>query len=229
MAVTGLEKITEKILAEARAEAERILAEAREESARIHADYAARADEIKGRISADASREGVDIVTRAKATSANRKRNRLLETQSELIDETFRHTHESLRAQDADAYAELLTGLLSAALSAQARAEVESRELYGTEDMPTVECYEVLLNARDRDRVGQKLIDRVKERVGNKLPADMLARLTLADETVSIDGGLILRCGSIETNCSLALLFAQLREELEAEVCRVLFGGDRRG
>ena len=229
MAVTGLEKITEKILAEARAEAERILAEAREESARIHADYAARADEIKNRISADASREGVDIVTRAKATSANRKRNRLLQTQSELIDETFCQTHESLRTQDADAYAELLIGLLSAALSAQAKTETESRELYGEEDMPTVERYEVLLNARDRDRVGQNLINLVKERVGNKLPAEMLARLTLADETVSIDGGLILRCGSIETNCSLSLLFAQLREELEADVCHVLFGGDRRG
>jgi V/A-type H+-transporting ATPase subunit E len=229
MAVTGLEKITEKILAEARAEADRILAEARAESERIRSDYAKRADELKSRISADASREGVDVVTRAKAASANHKRNQLLEAQSELIDDVFRSAQDSIRTQESDAYAELLTGLLGAALSEQARAEVESRELYGEEDMPTVESYEVLLNARDRDRVGQDLIDRVKKSAGGKLPADMLTRLVLAEDTVSIDGGLILRCGSIETNCSLALLFAQLREELEAEVCRVLFGGNRRG
>jgi len=229
MAVTGLEKITEKILAEARAEADRILAEARAESERIRADYATRADEIKSRISAEASREGIDIVTRAKSASANRKRNQLLETQSALIDEVFRHTHDSVRTQESDAYTELLVGLLGAALSAQAKAEVESRELYGEEDMPEIEQYEVLLNARDRGRVGQDLIERVKKTVGTKLPADMLARLTLADESANIDGGLILRCGSVETNCSLALIFAQLREELEADVCHVLFDGDRRG
>ena len=88
--------------------------------------------------------------------------------------------------------------------------------------------YEVLLNERDRDRVGEALIKEVKQTAAGKLPAEMLARLTLANETVRIDGGLILRCGSIEANCSLSLLFAQLREELEAEVCRVLFSGDRR-
>jgi V/A-type H+-transporting ATPase subunit E len=229
MAVTGLEKITDKILAEARAEADRILAEAHAEADRIRADYQARADEIKNRISADASRDGIDLVTRAKSASANRKRNQLLQTQSRLLDETFRQALDTVRAKDDAAYTEMLTGLLLAALSEQARAEVESRELYGDEDMPVAEQYDVLLSARDRERVGKTLIEGAKKAAGGKLPAEMLEKLRLADDAANIDGGLILRCGSIEANCSLALLFAQLREELEAEVCHVLFDGDRRG
>ncbi len=228
MAVTGLERITDRILAEARAEADRILAEANAEADRIRADYRARADELSARISADASQEGIDLVERAKSASANRKRNQVLQTQSRLIDETFRATLDGLRAQSAEDYTKLLSGLLASALSAQAKAERESRELYGEEDMPMVEQYEVLLNERDRDRVGEALIKEVKQTAAGKLPAEMIAKLTLANETVRIDGGLILRCGSIEANCSLSLLFAQLREELEAEVCRVLFSGDRR-
>lgn len=228
MAVTGLDKITDRILAEARAEADKILAEANAEADRIRADYRARADELSARISADASREGIDLVERAKSASANRKRNQLLQTQSLLIDETFRAALDGLRAQSTEDYTKLLSGLLTSALSAQAKAERESRELYGEEDMPTVEQYEVLLNDRDRDRVGEALIKEVKQATASKLPAEMLAKLTLAKDTVRIDGGLILRCGSIESNCSLSLLFTQLREELEAEVCRVLFGGDRR-
>ncbi len=227
MAVTGLEKITEKILAQARAEADAILAEANAEAERIRADYASRAAALREQITEESEREGIELISRAKSASANRKRDLLLQTQSRLIDDVFQGTLEGIKTQGLEAYTDLLVGLLTAALSEQAKAERESRQLYGEEDMPVFDQYEVLLNARDRERCGAALIERVKK-TGGKLPAEMLQKLKLADSTASIDGGLILRCGSIEANCSLSLLFAQLREELEPEVCRVLFDADRR-
>ncbi|MBE6553498.1 MAG: hypothetical protein E7666_04055 [Ruminococcaceae bacterium] len=227
MAVTGLEKITEKILAQARAEADAILAEANAEAERIRADYASRVATVREQIAAESEHEGIELISRAKSASANRKRDLLLETQSRLIDEVFEGTLEGMKSQNLETYTDLLVGLLTAALSEQAKAEKESRELYGEEDMPVFSSYEVLLNARDRERCGVALIERVKKGNG-KLPAEMLEKLVLAESTASIDGGLILRCGNIEANCSLSLLFAQLREELETEVCRVLFDADRR-
>ena len=61
----------------------------------------------------------------------------------------------------------------------------------------------------------------------NKLSAKVdsakLEKLTLSSKTAAIDGGVILRSGDVETNCSLALIFSELRERLESEVGRVLF------
>ena len=47
MSMTGLDKITDRILADARLEADRILSDAEAESARIRTDYARRADQIR--------------------------------------------------------------------------------------------------------------------------------------------------------------------------------------
>jgi hypothetical protein len=46
----------------------------------------------------------------------------------------------------------------------------------------------------------------------------------MAGETAPIDGGLVLRCGPVETNCSLAMLMAENRRETEAKASRILFG-----
>ena len=223
MAVNGLNKITEKILAEARAEAERITAQAEAECARIQADYSARADAIREALSVEAEREGNEIVSRAKAASENQRRNKLLETRSKLIDAAFADALTGLKTLEPEKYTELLVGLLSSALLEQAEAEEISRTLYGEEEAMAPLQYEVLLNARDRERSGKALIEGTRKHLAGKLSDQALKKVVLAEQTVNIDGGLILRCGDIESNCSFAILFAQLREELEAEVSRALF------
>jgi len=49
------------------------------------------------------------------------------------------------------------------------------------------------------------------------------AKMKLSDETRDICGGLILRRGSIETNCSVELLLELCRGELSAKLADVLF------
>lgn len=224
MAMNGLERITERILAEARDEAARILGDAEAECARIGADAAARAENIRARLNEEAERDAADLVSRIKATVETQKRNVMLMAQSELLDEVFDGTLAQIYNLDAEKYTDVLVGLLCAALIEQSEAEKISRSLYGEEDAMAPDAYEVLLNQRDCNRCGKTLIDRTKQKLGGRVPAEMLGRLTLSEKTVGIDGGLILRCGSVESNCSLRLLFAQLREELEVEVSRALFG-----
>ncbi len=226
MSLNGLEKITDKIIAEAQAKADKILADAQAECDRITAEYANRAEALKETLTDAAEREGMDLVSRAKATAQTSKRNLMLATRSDLIDEVFAGALDGTKKLATDNYTDLLVGLLSAAMLEQLNAEQTSK-LYDEEDVEEPEQYEVLLNQRDRDRIGKALIEGAQKKLSGKADADKLARLALSDHTVQIDGGLILRCGSVESNCSLSLLFAQLREELEGDVSRALF--DARG
>ncbi|MBQ8213754.1 MAG: hypothetical protein IJZ80_07070, partial [Clostridia bacterium] len=210
MAMNGLEKITDKILAEAGAESQKILAEAEEECARIRATYAEKAQAIRLRVADEAEREGIDLVSRSKNGAATQKRNALLRVRGELVDETFDMTLMALRSQSDEKYTEMLTGLLCAAFLEQMEAEITGRTLYGEEDAIAPERYEVLFNSSDRDRYGAAVLAGARLRLAAKVDAEKLEMLTLSDQTVNIDGGLILRCGEVESNCSLSLLFADL-------------------
>ena len=227
MSMNGLERITEKILAEAREEADRILSSAEAECARIREEYTARADEIRTRLSSEAERAGTDMIAQAKATAATQKRNLLLATKSQMIDEVFELALTQIRQQEGEKYVETLAGLVSAALMEQVEAEEISRTLYGEEEAMASETYEILLNARDLDRYGEAVIDAVRKKLATKIGKPALDKLVLSRKALNVDGGLVLRCGNIEVNCSLSVLFSQLREELEAEVSHALFVTER--
>ena len=223
MAINGLNKITDKILSEAQAKADKILADAGAECDRINAEYAERAEKIRSEISGEAEKGGMEYVARIRSTAATNKRNLLLQTKSDLIDGVFAGVLEQTRNLELQKYNEILIGLLSAALLEQIESEETSRNLYGEEDALAPEVYEVVFNQRDRDRSGKAVIEGVQKHLTGKVSAEKLARLSLATQTANIDGGLVLRCGNVESNCSLAILFAQLREGLESEVARTLF------
>ena len=223
MAINGLNKITDKILSESQEKANKILADAKAECDRINAEYAERADKIRSEISTEAEKGGMEYVARIRSTAATSKRNLLLQTKSDLIDGVFESVLEQTRNLELAKYNEILIGLLSAALLEQIESEEISRTLYGEEEALAPESYEILFNQRDRDRCGKLVIEGVQKHLAGKVSAEKLSRLTLATQTVNIDGGLILRCGNIESNCSLSILFAQLRESLESEVARTLF------
>ena len=223
MAINGLNKITDKILSEAQAKADKILADAGAECDRINAEYAERAEKIRSEISGEAEKGGMEYVARIRSTAATNKRNLLLQTKSDLIDGVFAGVLEQTRNLELQKYNEILIGLLSAALLEQIDSEETSRNLYGEEDALAPEVYEVVFNQRDRDRSGKAVIEGVQKHLTGKVSAEKLARLSLATQTANIDGGLVLRCGNVESNCSLAILFAQLRESLESEVARTLF------
>ncbi len=223
MSLNGLEKITDKILADANERAAKILADSEAECERIRAEYEAKAAAIRDRLLSEAESEGMAHVARAKADASNLRRNLLLEKQSELIDGVFDAALENTKKLPDASYIELLSGLLSAAFLEQIETEQAVSALGGDEESEPIEAYELLLNARDRERCGVRVIEETKKHLQNKAPAEKLDRLVLGEKPVSIDGGLILRAGAVEANCSLSLLFALLREELEAEVSRALF------
>ena len=227
MAINGLDKMIEKILSHAREEGARTIAEGEADCKQISAVYAARAEAIRERLTDEAEREATDMISRAKATVASQKQGFLMKTQSKLLDDVFETIFSKLRSMSGEAYLAILTGLLCTAFFEQVASEKDAFLMYGEEELVVPDRYEVLLSSRDRERYGAALIAECRKRLYTRISAEVLGKLVLADQTVAMDGGLILRCGNIETNCSFDQLFLQLREELEAEVNHALFQTDR--
>lgn len=228
MAMNGLEKITEKILAEAGAEAARILAEAEAESRARLASYEARAKALREAAEAEADRECRELISRAKNAATVERRNALLRVRGELVDEAFETTLTQIRGQSGEARVALLTGLLCAAMQEQAEAEGLSRSLYGEEDAMAPDVYEVLFCAADRERYAEAVLEAARARLLGKIDPEKLSRMKISDKTADMEGGLILKCGDVESNCSFELLFLQLRRELEGEVSHALFDAKER-
>ncbi len=220
--MTGLEKITSRILADARADAQNILDEATEKSLAIRAHNQQVAQESCDRLLAQAHKEGENLIIRAKSSAAMTRRNIELAAKSEMIEQVFSRAMQEIYDMDREKYAALVLSLLCKTLNAQRESELDSMRLYGEDIAP--ERYELMLGARDHADVAELLMIGIKNlAAAGKVPADMAAKLVLCPDPVEIDGGLVLRCGDIETNCSLSMLLAGIRPELEPRIQQILY------
>ena len=190
----GTEKIIAHIEADAQAQADAVLGEARQRCEAIKARF----DDKAARLYSDRIREGVkacqDQEDSALRISRMEARKSVLSVKQEMVEKSFDLAVQQIVALPDEKYTAFLANLVKKAGPA------------GDE--------EIILNAADRARVGEALLKAVN--------ADG-AKMKLSDETRDIKGGLILRRGSIETNCSVQLLVELCRGELSAKLADVLF------
>ena len=220
--MTGLKKIIARIIDDANAQAQEILDEATEKSIEVRTQNLADAQAAQDRMIAEAEKEGEALVVRAKSSAAMERRNIELSAKSEMIDRAFARAMQEIYEMDRTEYAALLVSLLCKTLNAQRESERESLRLYGEDIAPAY--YELMLNARDGGDVAGLIMDGVRDAaVSGKIPADMLTKVQLCAVPVDIDGGLVLRCGDIETNCSFSMMLASLRPALEPRIQQILY------
>ncbi len=190
----GTEKIIAHIEADAQAQADAVLGEARQRCEAIKARF----DDKAARLYSDRIREGVkacqDQEDSALRISRMEARKSVLSVKQEMVEKSFDLAVQQIVALPDEKYTAFLANLVKKAGPA------------GDE--------EIILNAADRARVGEALLKAVN--------ADG-AKMKLSDEMRDIKGGLILRRGSIETNCSVELLVELCRGELSAKLADVLF------
>ena len=79
---------------------------------------------------------------------------------------------------------------------------------------------EIVLNARDKAEVGKSVCKAANELLSAK---GTPGKLTVSEDTADISGGVIVRFGGIETNCSIDALIRQRRSGLSTEVAAALF------
>ena len=193
----GTEKIIAHIQADARAQADAILKQAEEESAGIRAAYEKQAKEAYAeriRAGVKANQDRLDSMERL-AKMEGRKT--VLALKQEMVAESFDLAADKLTQLPAAEYTAFLAKLA-------AKASVTGDE-------------EIVLNARDRKAVGRQVVEAANKALGG-------GKLTLSDKTGDFKGGLILRRGNIEANCTAELLVDLCRDEMAAELAGVLFG-----
>ena len=193
----GTEKIIAHIQADAEAQADAILAQAEQNCASIRAAWDQKAKDAyaeKIRVGVKANQDRLDSMERL-AKMEGRKA--ILGVKQDLVAESFDRAAEQLVNLPEEQYVALLAKLA-------AEASVTGEE-------------EIVLNARDRATVGQKVVDAANAKLSG-------GKLTLSADTGDFKGGLILRRGSIEANCTAELLVELRREDMAAELARVLFG-----
>ncbi len=222
--MTGIEKITEKIIASARAEAASIVEKARVKSMGIAGDYNEKAKAAIQKMNEEAEQTATSLIERARGSAETIRRDAMLAQQAQILDETFAEAYQSVRDLPDEKYVEFLTLLAGSALNEQVESEKKQQLLYGPdEEAEEIRVYEILLNREDHDKFGAALMDALRRSLIGKLPREILEKTVVADEVVGIDGGLILRYGDIESNCSLKMIFAGVRDSLEGEISRILF------
>lgn len=222
--MNGLNKITEKIINEANDRARVITEEARKRCIEISNEYAKRADERRLAVREAAEKEAEEIISRSKSSAASDKKSSLLKIKSELVDEAFRLAREEIDSLSPEKRGELTVSLATAAVFEIISTQKQNLELYG--EQPDCLQYELILGKRDLDAFGEAAVLRLRERVAEKYGEEYAAGVVLSAKPAAIDGGAIIRCGDIESNASLARLFASLHESLEREVEAYLFADE---
>ena len=193
----GTEKIIAHIQADAKAQTDAILAQAEDKCAEIRAAYEQQAkDAYAERIRAGvkANQDRLDSMNRL-ASMEGRKS--LLALKQEMVAESFDLAVDKLTKLPAKEYTAFLAKLA-------AKASVTGDE-------------EIVLNAHDRKAYGSEVVEAANKALGN-------GKLTLSEKTGDFKGGLILRRGNIEANCTAELLVDLCRDDMAAELAGVLFG-----
>ena len=196
--MTGLEKVTARILSEAEEDAGKLLRSAEEKSASIAAEADEKIALMRKASEEEILAESESIFSRAESSAAMQKRNIILKAKGEALDRAFAEAEAALCSLPEGEYLSLLSGIARPVLTGAG----------GT-------C-SVRLNREDAARVGKALI--------KKLSSDYpKVRFTLSDEPAKISGGMLLDLGDIDADCSIAALVAEHRAGLEPTVCDVLF------
>ena len=193
----GTEKIIAHIQADADARAGEITAQAEAKCAEIRESYEKKAKEAYAERIRAGVKENQDRLDSMDRLAKMEGRKAILALKQDMVSESFDRAAEMLVKLPEEQYVELLADLA-------AQASVTGDEA-------------IVLNARDRKAVGAKVVAAANEKLGN-------GKLTLSDETGDFKGGLVLRRGNIEANCTAELLVELCRGDMAAELAKVLFG-----
>jgi len=152
-----------------------------------------------------------------------RQREILLDAKVKKIEEIYTKAENSLYELSDENYTRFLSRLIAGAVCDRLRAVADLTALYGETESAEAPVFEAVLSAADKEKHGTAAIEGalvlLKE---SGVSVDGVA-LSLSDDTAPIRGGVILRYGDIETNCSVKALIASAKAKADADVVKILF------
>ncbi len=195
----NIENITKKIIDDAASERDAIINEAKNQAEEILANAKVKAEEIEARAESRGKQEHEKQLASKKAVAVIDGRNLTLEKKQDVINECFERAVSELQNMPEGEYLAYLKGCGE-------KAGVSEGE--------------IVLNKRDREAYGEKLVEALNQSGDNKL--------VLSDETRDIAGGLMIKVGRTYVNVSVDAVLEELHDELTVECAKVLFPGQER-
>ena len=198
--MNGIEKIINKIASDAQIEADSILETASKEISEIQRQNKISVNAEYDRLTSRYKREAQQHLERLKSAIELDARKQLLAVKQEQISLVFERAVEKLHNLSEKEYVDLLVSLA-------VRASTTGKE-------------SILLNANDYTRFGKLTVESANQQLKN---LGRTGELKLAENTRSIDGGIILVDGPIELNCSISALVEQQRNDMASQIAQLLF------
>ena len=198
--MTGLEKITDRILAEARAQAGEIREKAEEEAGAVLRETEKRLYKTPGR---EGRKEREALVKKGagdkgQSSASLKKRQLILAAKQDMIREQIEKAHQTLLAMEPEEYFSLIEQMVRRfALPKEGEICFSQRDL-----------------KRLPEQFGKRLEQAAAERGGS---------LKIGVEPASLDGGFLLDYDGIEENCSFQALLAAKRDECSDQIQKLLF------
>ena len=208
--MTGIEKITARIQADAQQEIDAVLAEANRQAAEINARYAAQAKQAEAEILEKSRQSAAELRQRRNSSAQMDAKKQELAAKQALLDEAFQLAYEKLTQLPEGEYEDLLANLA-------VRASVSGKE-------------QLIFSQADRAAFGGKVTAKANGLLVNLLMATAVctkagktAELTLSPTTGDFQGGLLICDGDVEVNCTFETLVRMVRNEVVGDVTKALF------
>ena len=225
--MNGIDRITDRISRDVRAEIGEIQSQAEVEAAKIRAGYQAQAEKLSAELNAKGEKEALQRQERLVSVANLEARKTALAAKQEMLDKAFDQALEQLCAMPEAEYVETVAQLL-------VRASKTGRE-------------EVIFSEKDRERIGKAAVARANEllakavapelNLGDSRVSELLnkvatgvsafaqgtAMLSLSQQCRPIRGGFILADGNVEVNCTFETLVRLQKQQIAGEVAKLLF------
>lgn len=225
----GIEKITARILDDARREADEIAAQAKQKADEIAGRYAKQAEQEAQAILARGEKAAAERLERLESAAGMERRKMLLAAKQQVLAEAFEKALDDLCALPEQEYIELLAALAVRAarsgkeqliFSVSDRARVGKQVVMAANELLVKDAAPALPDGLGETKVGAFLDKVVRNTAAMVTGAGML---TLSEQTRNIRGGFIMSDGDVEVNCAFEPLVRMQRETLEKEVADILF------
>ena len=193
------EQVIEKILSDAKAEAEKINADGREKLARRQEEFAKKLEEYRAQTQQLANEAAEEKRLRLLAGARLEIRKETLAIKRRLLEEVFASAGQRLKEMGDDEYRGLMSRLMAKAVQT------------GDEEISV---------GRNESRIDAGLVEQVNQQ---QLGSDKKGKLKLSEKKGNFETGFMLKRGRIKVNVSLPVLLAQAKEALEIEIAKELF------
>ncbi len=193
--MNGIEKITDRLDAEASARVDSILAEAKKSAGQITERSNAEIERLREDLRNRGDKDAAEREERLTSVAQMEARQLMLRAKQEMMELAFDKALDQLCGASDEAYAAVCTKLL-----VKAAPDGKGEAIF----------------AADRQKAGELAIAEANKQLGN-------GSLTVSKEQRPIKGGFILKNGSVEVNCTYETLVRLQRTEAAQDVAKLLF------